>query len=196
MQPVPVRLDDDALPGAVAEGPVQRRHRPQHGQRQEADLFLQLLHHLLYTGALGQQVVDHKRRLHCKPAGLRGIFIMRKFPVVELSAHQPLLVDSLIQHRALRRDDQAGSQRGVGGCLTAVLHKISFPFAAAGVVDLPAREEGWRAALRHPVKVHVSAPQHAAVLCLPAHRAAAGAAHLQHFSFFHGHSSLSIMVLC
>ena len=177
-QPARVRLDRDALPGAVAEAPVQRRHRPQQRQRQQRNPLFELLHHLLHTGALGQQVVDQKGRLHRAEGSTFPPLplIAGKFPVIQLPAHQALLVDSLVEDRNSLRKHQPCAQRGIGGPLPHFRHQRSVFFDGADCVLRPGGQIGRRAALRHPVKIHVAGPQHPPVLRLPLHRAASGGA--------------------
>ena len=99
MEPVPVRFHHNGLTGPVAEGPVQRWDGTQQREVQQSEFLPEGVDHLRHSGALSQKMVDQDRRLDRRSTGAGKAFIAGKLPIVELSAHQALVVDPLVEQR-------------------------------------------------------------------------------------------------
>ena len=63
MQTVRIGLDHHALPGSVAEHPVQRRYCSHHGHRHQRQVVFEHLGCLVYALTLGKQMIDQHGRL-------------------------------------------------------------------------------------------------------------------------------------
>ena len=177
VQTIHIRLNDRHLAGAVGKCPMQRRNGSQHRLVQQSDLLLQGIHHLLHAVALCQHMVDHKRRQQSGRSFPHLLFKMGKFAVIQLTAHQSLLVDALIQHRCGGNHQKSGSYCCIGRGSPLLLTQVIFHCRAAHIIAGAARDKADFAALRQPVEVHIPSPQMLAVLCLPTQSAASGVHH-------------------
>ena len=174
VQPVPVGLHHDALPGAVGKHPVDGRHGPQHGDGHQRHPLLQCAGHLLHRGAGGQAPGHQEGRLEGQGAGPRLRGKVGKRAVVELAAHQSLLVEALIQGRGGTQHQGADAHRSVGRRTAGGRLQIALQLGTAGVEHLSPWYKGHLAVRRNAVEIEVAPPQVSAVRRLPRHRAAPG----------------------
>lgn len=97
-----------------------------------------------------------------------------KRAVVELAAHQALLVEALIQGRGGTQHQGADAHRSVGRRTAGGRLQIALQLGTAGVEHLSPWYKGHLAVRRNAVEIEVAPPQVSAVRRLPRHRAAPG----------------------
>ena len=170
---LPVGLHHHVLPVGVGEGPVQGGHCAQQRDGAQGALLLQHPGGLLHRGALGQHVVDQHGGLDGQLSFLGLLGIVGKAPEVELSAHEPRLVDPLVDEGGGGTEQKTRAHGGIAGLALRFGQLAALHGAAAEVVLGPRGHIGHRRSGGQTVKIQIAAPQGVPLPGAPAQGAAA-----------------------